>query len=287
MNDDAGSASGSGPGLAAGRGLAVCSWSLQPSSLSDLVSKLGQTGLQRVQLALGPMLTGDWDEAETVAALRDAGIEIVSGMLEMAGEDYSTLETIAATGGVRPDATWNENVRLATEASDMAARLGMQLVTFHAGFIPHDASDPERAKVIERVRTVADVFAANGVRVGLETGQESASTLLAALDALDHESIGVNFDPANMILYGMGDPVEAVRTLAGRVVQVHAKDAIASERPGEWGTEVPIGAGDVRWAELFGVLREIGFEGDVVIEREAGEDRIGDVVRGVAKLLAE
>jgi sugar phosphate isomerase/epimerase len=84
-----------------------------------------------------------------------------------------------------------------------------------------------------------------------------------------------------MILYGMGDPVEAVRVLMPHVRQVHVKDAVPAKRAGAWGEEVPAGTGAVDWKAFFGVLRDGGYAGNLVIEREAGEDRVGDVVKAV------
>jgi sugar phosphate isomerase/epimerase len=121
------------------------------------------------------------------------------------------------------------------------------------------------------------VFSAEGVRLGLETGQESAETLLAVLEELDVSTVGVNFDPANMLLYGMGDPVEALERLAHRVLQVHVKDALPTRMPGTWGSEVPAGEGAVDWGRFFDVLRAHALDVDLVIEREAGAQRVDDV----------
>ncbi|TVR99762.1 MAG: sugar phosphate isomerase/epimerase, partial [Phycisphaerales bacterium] len=141
-----------------------------------------------------------------------------------------------------------------------------------------EKDDPERPKMLDRLRAVADAFEDRGVAVGLETGQESATTLLEVLGELDRPSVGVNFDPANMALYGMGDPVEALRLLLDRVVQVHIKDARPTRAPGEWGTEVPVGEGVVDWKAFFNVLRSHGRGIDMLIEREAGDDRVGDAI---------
>jgi sugar phosphate isomerase/epimerase len=262
--------------------LAVCSWSLQPESPEDLVAKLHACGVAGVQLALDPIRLGLWDEIETVARLDRAGIEIVSGMMATAGEDYSTLDSIRETGGVRPDRTWPENLAAARSNAELAARIGINLVTFHAGFIPHDAADPEWSKLIHRLRDLTDVFHGCGVRVGLETGQEDALTLLEALDALDRPTAGVNFDPANMVLYNMGDPVAALRKLAPRIEQIHIKDAVYTRTPGVWGSEVPAGEGDVDWDAFFPIVRDHLCACDLVIEREAGAQRVKDVTSAAA-----
>ena len=212
--------------------LGVCSWSLRPETGDELLASVSRLGLPKIQLALGPVIEAPDAFGNVIGRLRDAGVVIASGMLEAVGEDYSTLETIKATGGVRPDEHWPATLARARGVAALAAAESLPLVTLHAGFIPHETSDPARLVVLDRLRTLADVFGDHGVRVGLETGQETAATLLDALGELDHENVGVNFDPANMILYGMGDPVDALRLLADHVVQIHAKDAMPTETPG-------------------------------------------------------
>jgi L-ribulose-5-phosphate 3-epimerase len=95
----------------------------------------------------------------------------------------------------------------------------------------------------------------------------------------------VNFDPANMILYGKGDPIDAMRTLGPWIRQVHLKDAKATSVPGTWGEEVPAGCGEVDWAAFFATLDGLGFAGDICIEREAGSQRVADI--RTAKQMAE
>jgi sugar phosphate isomerase/epimerase len=255
----------------------VCSWSLKPRSIEDLVGSVRACGLDAVQLSLASLSTPEFDPQRTADALAEAGIEIRSGMTSMRGEDYSTLASIRKTGGVRPDDTWRENLAIVKADAARARMLGLTLVTFHAGFLPHDADDPERAKLVDRLRTIVDVFADHGVRAGFETGQETAETLLTVLAELDRATAGVNFDPANMILYGMGDPVAALAELGPRVLQVHVKDARASTRAGEWGTEVVVGTGQVDWARFFVVLDRVQPAIDLMIEREAGPQRVADI----------
>lgn len=265
--------------------LGVCSWSLRPENSGDLVSKVGRTGLRGVQIALTPMIERAVDFADAAVRLRGAGIAILSGMLETVGEDYSTIARIAATGGVRPDATWPATRTRAAAVARLAGELGLPLVTFHAGFLPHDRGDAERCTMIGRLREVIDLFADRRVAVAFETGQEPAATLAECLAELDRPSVGVNFDPANMILYAAGDPVAAIRLLAPWVRQVHVKDARPSGTPGEWGSEVPAGEGAVDWTSFLAAIRSLPRAVDLVIEREAGDRREEDV-RTAASLLA-
>jgi L-ribulose-5-phosphate 3-epimerase len=259
--------------------LGVCSWSLKPRSPQDLAQKAHWCGVDGVQLALDPLRTGGWSVEDTLRALSAAGLAIRSGMQAMAGEDYSTLESIKATGGVGPDARWPENLAAARANAELAWRLRIPLVTFHAGFLPERRDDPRRALLLERLATLVDVYAARGVAVGFETGQERASTLLELLADLARPTAGVNFDPANLLLYGMDEPVGALARLAPHVRQVHVKDACRPTTPGQWGREVPAGRGQVEWDAFFGTLRRAAPQVDLMIEREAGEDRVGDVRR--------
>ena len=267
----------------------VCSWSLRPGGPEELAERVLAAGLSAVQLALEPLRTRAWDEGHTRKVLAGAGIEVLSGMMGMRGESYASLASIRATGGLRPDAHWEANLAAARANAALAHRLDLALVSFHAGFLPRDAGDPERAKLVARLAAVIDAFAEEGVAVALETGQEDAETLLGVLEALGRCSVGVNFDPANMLLYGMGEPVEALERLAPWVRQIHVKDARRSPVAGEWGTEVAVGAGEVDWAAFFRVLRARGLDVDLVIEREAGDDRVGDVraARALVARLAE
>lgn len=257
--------------------LGVCSWSLKPKDPGDLVAQVRACGLSAVQLALDPIRTGEWSLDETRRTLADAGISVLSGMMVTKGEDYSTLDSIRRTGGVRPTEHWAENLRAAGEIAQIARTLGLPLVTFHAGFLPHDRDDPERGALLDRLGRLADVFAKRNVALAFETGQETAATLLEVLKELDLPNVGVNFDPANMILYGMGDPALALRTLLPWVRQMHVKDADSASAPGAWGSEVPVGRGQVRWRELFAVVHSAPRPFDLVIEREAGDRRIEDV----------
>jgi len=257
--------------------LAVCSWSLHPANPEELIAQLQAIGINRVQLALDPLRTAPEVWGDTPARLQQHGIAVVSGMFGCVGEDYTTLETIKATGGLAPDGTWDENWKNIQSTAELADRLGLKLVTFHAGFLPHDENDPAFSKLLKRLEMVADVFATRQIALGLETGQETAATLDGVLQRLGRPNVGVNFDPANMILYGKGDPVEAVRLLASWVRQVHIKDARGTTVPGTWGTEVPVGEGDVDWRGFFAELRAMNFGGDCCIEREAGSKRIPEI----------
>ncbi len=261
--------------------LAVCSWSLGPKSPTELARLLKTLDLPRTQLALMPVL-GDPAWAHAPATLRAEGIEIVSGMFGTIGEDYTTLETIRATGGVAPDQHWPANRERAQRAAALAQDMGLRTVSFHAGFIPHDRENPQFATLLARLTDLADLFASHGLDLLLETGQETAGALTELLVAAERPNLGVNFDPANMVLYGMGDPIAALRLLMPYVRQVHLKDANPAPTPGDWGSEQPVGKGTVDWRAFLSVLSDAGYTGHLVIEREAGATRMEDIATAVA-----
>ncbi len=265
--------------------LGVCSWSLQPADLPDLLHKLEATGVKRVQLALDPLREKPAAWKDTAAAFGQHGYTIISGMFGCVGEDYSTLETIRETGGIAPDRTWEQNWRNIQQTATLATELKLKLVTFHAGFLPHDRLDPQYGKLKARLLQIAELFSGRGLQLGLETGQETAHDLAALLKDVNQPNLGVNFDPANMILYEKGNPIEALRTLAPFLQQVHIKDANRTKLPGTWGEEVPAGTGQVDWKAFFATLTELSFAGNLVIEREAGSQRVADIQ--TAKRLVE
>lgn len=258
--------------------LAFCSWSVQPDGPEDLIRIARSLEINRVQLSLNPLVEDEaWIDAGK--RLKDAGVRAVSGMFAPIGEDYSTLATIRETGGVVPDEYWDANLALFMRVADAAKDLSVKTITFHAGFIPEPEA-PAFGKLVTRLNELARVLQdATGGDLLLETGQETAQALNRLMDEVDREDIGVNFDPANMILYGMGDPVEAAGLLLKHIRQVHIKDATASQAVGQWGAEVPVGLGEVDWHRFLSVIHAQGYTGDLVIEREAGDDRAADIRR--------
>jgi len=270
--------------------LGVCSWSLRPAGMAELVESVRQLGLSHVHLALGKLVSLDDKQRHTeLDHLRGSGLTFTAGMIGFPGEDYSTLPRIRLTGGFVPDESWSVRRQLMLEASRIAEELGITLLTTHAGFIP-PSNHVDYPKLLGRVAELAESLRQRNIVLALETGQESASELLQFLNDLPGENVAVNFDPANMLLYGSGDPIEAVTTLSRHIRHVHIKDAVASKRQGiDWGAEVPIGAGEVIFGELLPALEWIDYTGPLVIERESGDDLVADIrsaiefIQGIAK----
>jgi sugar phosphate isomerase/epimerase len=265
--------------------IGVCSWSIKPTDTADLVSAVRSIGLEHLQLALVPLLNRSGDErAADIRILRDSGLTITATMIDFPGDDYSSIATIRRTGGLVPDDVWSQRKEMTLRAGQLTAELGIKLLSFHFGFVP-TSSDPFYNVMVERARELAQGVAGDGVSLLAETGQESASELLQFLNDTNCRNVGVNFDPANMILYGAGDPIDAIEILDRHIKHVHVKDAIASSKPRvEWGKEVPFGAGEVGAEMFLDALDQIGYEGPLCIEREVGDDRVAAIQAAILAL---
>jgi len=220
-----------------------------------------------------------------VAALKTSHLEISGTMIGFPGEDYATPQAIKATGGFGDPATRKERLEIFKRAVDMTAELELQILTSHAGFIPLPG-DPERGGLLDCLYEAAEYAESKEVIFAMETGQETADLLRRTLDELGMDSLKVNFDPANMILYNMGDPIRAVEILAPDIVHVHVKDAVPPVGEGLWGEEVPLGEGDVGMAAFLEALSEIEYDGPLIVEREVGNqaERVEDIRSGIGLL---
>src|SRR3954466_13602183 len=249
--------------------IGVCSWSLQPKSTADLIASMRRLNLSHVQLSIGPMIGLDnLARKAVIDELTAANISITAGMLSFAGEDYSTITRIRQTGGFVPDDLWPERREMTAMASGICREYGIKQLSAHAGFIP-PSSGEKYATMVERLNDLAALLEKDGTSLLMETGQEHASELLQFLNDIRSRNLCVNFDPANMLLYGAGDPIEAIGILGRHIDHVHVKDAVLSKSPGIlWGTEVPFGTGQVPPKEFLRALMDAGYTGALAIERE-------------------
>jgi len=225
--------------------------------------------------------------------LRAMGVKITVVFGGFEGESYADIPTVSRTVGLVPRETRKERTQELKEISDFARLLEVDAIGLHVGFVPHDRSDPLYQEVVAVTREVCDHCQHNGQRLHLETGQEAADTLLGFISDVARDNLFVNFDPANMILYGSGEPIEALRKVGKYVRSVHCKDAKWAANPGkEWGREVPFGQGDVGAENFLRTLKEVGYAGPLTIEREIPEEparqkaEIGQAVRLIEDLKA-
>ena len=263
--------------------LGVCSWSLQVTSVEELKRLLGDLGVNATQIACGDPHHATWAEGDALPeAARDSGLILTAAMLGFPGEDYTTPQTIQATGGFGDPATRPERLDRLAWALERTVAMGLTDLTLHAGFLPEDG-DPARKGMLDTLAKAGQMAGEKGVTLAFETGQESALLLRLTLDELKSPHIKVNFDPANMLLYDMGDPIHAVEILGPDIRSVHLKDAIRPTIPGQWGQEVPLGRGEVDIPRFLKTLQAVGYDGALVIEREVGDQagRIADVRAGL------
>jgi len=235
-----------------------------------------ELGVPTVHLHAPAKATRTSENAEKfLARLKELGITISVVFGGFEGESYADIPTVKKTIGLVPPETRAERAQEMKAIADFAQLLGVDAVALHLGFVPHDRQEPLRVEVVEVTRDICDHCRANGQRLHLETGQETADTLLEFLEDVDRENLFVNFDPANMILYGCGEPIEALRKVGKHVRSVHCKDATWSDRPGEtWGAEVPLGEGDVGFENFLSTLKDLGYDGPLTIEREIPQDPV-------------
>ncbi|MBM83748.1 MAG: Fe-S cluster assembly protein HesB [Planctomycetaceae bacterium] len=210
-----------------------------------------------------------------LARCSDAGITITAVFGGFEGESYESIEITAKTVGLVPEDTQAARAQEMKEISDFAKLLGCDTVALHIGFVPEDRESAAYKQLIDVTRDLLDHVAANGQQLNLETGQESADHLLEFINDVERDNLFINFDPANMILYGTGDPIEALKKVGKYVRSVHCKDATwaAENRGTDWGAEVPLGDGDVGMETYLRTLNDLGYTGPLTIEREIAHDR--------------
>ncbi len=214
-----------------------------------------------------------------------AGVEISVVFVGFPEDDYSTVESVKASVGLVPVDLRAERLRETLLIADFARDLGVDAIGMHLGFVDPDESSPAFAEIVETTRTVCDHCAQSGQYFHLETGQETAEELLHFIEAVDRPNLAVNFDPANMILYRAGDPLEALDLVGRHVRSVHCKDASYERKPGQhWADDAPLGSGDVDIEAFLRKLHALGYEGPLTIEREYAPDQSGDIAAALQLL---
>jgi sugar phosphate isomerase/epimerase len=251
-----------------------------------------ELGVPTIQLHAPAPATRTPERArEFLDRLQAANIRLTAVFGGFDGESYADIPTVVRTVGLVPRETRAARTKEIIEIADFARLLGCDVVALHLGFVPHDASDPLYPEVIAVTRQVCDHCQAQRQALHLETGQEPADALLRFIRDVERTNLFINFDPANMILYGSGEPIEALEKLGSYVRSVHCKDATWAARPGqEWGAEVPLGEGAVDIEKYLRTLSKIGYLGPLTIEREIPQEparqkiEIGRAVRLLAAL---
>jgi sugar phosphate isomerase/epimerase len=241
------------------------------ADLKPVLAEIGGLGIQDGQMAIpGDLPLADVADVWT-HALRETGFHLHTLFGVYTGESYADIPTVQRTVGFIPRATRAERERRTLEIVELAAALHVPGIATHIGFVPQDRLDADYLNAVELVRRIADAAARHGITFALETGQETAAELLDFLLEVNRDNVGVNFDPANMVLYGAGDPIEALDTVGQHVITVHCKDGDwpSAAAPGSLGVEKPIGQGSVDFRAFLTLLTKFGYQRPLFIEREA------------------
>lgn len=246
--------------------------------------RVRELGIPTVQLQYpGDGMNTEQGIAQTLEACKKTGIEITTVFCGFEGESYDDIPTVQRTVGLVPESTRAVRVEKTLAIGDYAKKLGVKRVAAHIGFVSHD--DASYGDVVTSVQTICDHLAQSGQRFALETGQETAAELKQFLADVARPNLFVNFDPANMILYGNDQPIPATELLFSFIDDVHCKDGTWPTQPNQLGHETPLGEGDVDVAAWVGTLLRLGYRGTFTIEREiSGEQQREDVARAVVLL---
>jgi sugar phosphate isomerase/epimerase len=248
-------------------------------------------GLDTCQLvSWSPELWTD-ETARAVRARREeTGIHVSAFWAGWSGPREWSFRAGPITLGIVPPVYRARRGAELKRAGEFAKACGLPAVITHLGFIPENATDPELPGVVAAVADVARHLERLGVGFWFETGQESPVTMLRLLRQVGTGNLGLNLDPANLILYGKANPVDALDTFGAWVRNVHVKDGLYPTDPLELGREVRVGDGKVGFPALLRALHAVGYRDELIIEREIkGEQQqkdIRDTVAYLRKLLS-
>ena len=211
------------------------------------------------------------------ALLEKYGITVSAFWCGWAGPQVWDFYDGQITLGLVPPDYREMRIQNLCDGADFALRLGVTDVATHMGFIPENPNDPNFNTFCVAVREVAQHLKRNGQYLLFESGQETPVTMLRCFEKVGMDNLGINLDTANLILYGKGNPVDALEVFGTYVRNLHAKDGCFPTNGHELGEERPIGEGRVDFKALFLKLHELGYDSHVTIERELEEGSIRQV----------
>jgi L-ribulose-5-phosphate 3-epimerase len=254
-----------------------------PKEADGAIKKVHDLGFPTCQVHIQD--TGAESAANLRAALDKYGVEATSVVATGPGKEIYDFYQGPLTIGLVPREYRAQRIAHMKDVSDFAAKVKIPAVQGHCGFIPENPNDPVYKEAVEAIRTVASYCRQNGQKFRCETGQETPITLVRAIRDVGLDNVGVNFDAANLIMYGKANPVEAVDILGPYIQGVHAKDGLYPTDPKELGKEVAIGQGKVNFPAFIAKLKAIGYRNPLTIEREiSGEKQTADILAAKAYL---
>jgi L-ribulose-5-phosphate 3-epimerase len=176
-----------------------------------------------------------------------------------------------STIGLVPRNQRQERVNRFYQGIDFCGEAGIPAIHSHFGFIPEDPADVLYKEFIATMKPVGEYARKKGINIYFETGQETPVTLLRAITDIGTGNLYVNYDTANLVLYGKANPLDGLKVIGKYVRALHAKDGLYPVNPRELGKEVPIPTGEADFPKILAYLHELGFSGHVTIEYELGE----------------
>lgn len=189
------------------------------------------------------------------------------------------------TLGLMPTQFRSERTKMLLLAGEFAKKIGVTDVITHVGFIPENPLCNEYHEIVTTLRAIAKKYKASGLWFLFETGQETPVTLRRVIEDVGTGNLGINLDPANLLMYGKANPVDSLSVFGQYVRNVHAKDGEYPTNGRSLGVEKPLGDGIVNFPLLIAKLKEIGYDGSLTIEREiSGEKQIKDIISAKAFL---
>lgn len=261
---------------------------LEPlSEIGTEFKKLKDNGFQTCQLNCWnrEIMNDEW-AGKVNAASKEYDIEITSFWCGWEGPQVWDFYEGPASLGLLPQAYRFDRLKMLKMGSDFAKKINVKKLITHVGFVPENPSDPEYNGLVVVLKDLATYCKNNGQDFLFETGQETPVALLRIIEDIGLDNLGINLDPANLILYGKANPVDALDVIGKYVKGVHAKDGMYPTTGKFIGHEVPLGEGKVNFPKLIKRLKEVGYDGPLTIEREiSGADQLKDILK--AKELLE
>lgn len=240
-----------------------------------------QHGFSNVQLVSWSPELWTQEEADKIGAmLKQTGITVTAFWCGWEGPKVWDFRQGPETLGIVPQAYRWARVKNLLAGAEFAGKLGLSDIVTHAGYIPESPSDNNYAGVISALHHVASEYLKQGFNLLFETGQETPVTLLRCIQDVGLPNLYINLDPANLIMYGKANPVDALDVFGSLVRGVHAKDGLYPTDGHFLGKEVKVGDGKVDFPALLQKLKSLGYNGSLTIEREiSGPQQIEDILQ--------
>ncbi|MBE6600354.1 MAG: sugar phosphate isomerase/epimerase [Ruminococcaceae bacterium] len=244
------------------------------------MKKVHDIGCNCCQLAVWDMeLYSDEKAAEFTAASKEYDVEISTLWAGWSGPREWNFTAGPMLLGIVPPAYRMNRIADLVKGADFAAKLGVSRLATHVGFLPENMNDPQYTDIIAALRYIVKACKERGINFLFETGQETPVTLLRVIEALGMDNVGINMDTANLILYGKANSADAITVFGKYVMDTHIKDGFYPTNGMELGKEVKVGEGMANLPEVIRRLKELGYEGNYIIEREIkGDQQTKDIV---------